>query len=375
MTFATSLETLTRALGAAGDALSIPWFRAEPIQIPLPGDFDIAGMHVNLPDDVAIQPFGLLVATGLIVGVNLAQWRGKRIGLHESAISSCTAHVLITAFIVAHVFDVIAYHPESVLTDPLGLLRIWESLSSFGGFLGAVLGLMIFSKRYDVSPLLVGDVCAFAFPSGWIFGRTGCFSVHDHPGIPTDFFLGVADYHVGAPPYVTRHDLGLYEIFWASAVCALFLWLERQNRERPTGFYLGLLPILYSPVRFGLDFLREDAATGGDARYFGLTPGHYSAIVLLAAGILVMRHAYNSPKPPIPWTFALDRDRKLRELAEGGALDEPMEKSIPGGALEVAQVRDAVKDAPKGDAPDADAPSHEPPSNKAPAATGKKRKR
>ncbi len=280
----------------------IPWFRAQPIPIPLPEHVDVFGFRASFPQDWSVQPFGLLVATGVLLGATLAERRGRAVGVHPNAIASCVAHVLIGGFILGHVFDAVAYHPEVVLEDPLYLLRIWDGLSSFGGFLGASLGLFVYLKRYGVDARVVGDPIAFAFPLGWMFGRTGCFVVHDHPGARTDFFLGVQDYQAGEPPFVTRHDMGLYEILWSAATMGLFVWLARKPRKR--GFFLGLLPLLYAPVRFGLDFLRASDLEGGDVRYFGLTPGHYSAIALLAAGVAVLSWVRRTAEPEVPASVA-----------------------------------------------------------------------
>lgn len=276
----------------------IPWFRAEPIPIPLPEHVDLFGFRASFPQDWSVQPFGILVAIGVLLGANLAERRGKAVGVHPNAIASCVAHVLIGGFVIGHVFDAIAYHPEVVLEQPLFLLRVWDGLSSFGGFLGAVTGLVVYLRRYGVDARVIGDPIAFAFPLGWMFGRSGCFVVHDHPGAPTDFFLAVRDYEVGEPPFVSRHDLGLYEILWSAATMALFVWLAQKPRKR--GFFLGLLPILYAPIRFGLDFLRATDIEQGDARYLGLTPGHYSAIVLLVAGVAFLRWVMTSPEPEVP---------------------------------------------------------------------------
>ncbi len=280
----------------------IPWFRLEAIPIPLPEHVDIFGFRASFPQDWAVQPFGILVAIGVMLGATLSERRGKAVGIHPNAVASCVAHVLIGGFVVGHVFDAIAYHPEVVAENPLFLLKVWDGLSSFGGFLGAVMGLVVYLKRYGVDARVIGDPIAWSFPLGWMFGRSGCFVVHDHPGAPTDFFLGVRDYEVGSPPYVTRHDMGLYEILWAASVMGLFVYLGRTPRKR--GFYLGLLPILYAPVRFGLDFLRATDLEQSDARYFGLTPGHYSAIALLVAGGLFLRWVMTSPEPGVPESVA-----------------------------------------------------------------------
>jgi hypothetical protein len=90
----------------------------------------------------------------------------------------------------------------------------------------------------------------------------------------------------------------VYEVFWSVAVSVLFLALAR--RSRPRGLYLVSLPFLYAPVRFGLDFLRATDVAHADPRYFGLTPGHYGAIVLFALGVVVARRLARSPWPEIP---------------------------------------------------------------------------
>lgn len=306
----------------------IPWFRLEGIPIPLPEHVDIFGYRASFPQDWSIQPFGILVAIGVMLGASLSERRGKAVGVHPNAIASCVAHVLIGGFVVGHVFDAIAYHPEVVAENPLFLLRIWDGLSSFGGFLGAVIGLVVYLKRFRVDGRVVGDPIAWAFPLGWMFGRTGCFVVHDHPGARTDFFLAVRDYEVGDPPFVTRHDMGLYEVIWAAAVMGLFVYLGQTPRKR--GFYLGLLPILYAPFRFGLDFFRATDLEVGDARYFGLTPGHYAAVVLLVAGVLFLRWVETSPEPTVPDEIAWDPEREAalaRKEAESKSSSESTEST------------------------------------------------
>lgn len=289
----------------------IPYFHAEPIPIPLPAYLDLAGYRFTFPQDWTIQPFGLLVATGLMVGTWVAERRGRKVGVHSNAVASCAAHILITAFIVAHIFDALAYHPEVVMARPIFLLEIWDGLSSYGGFLGALIGQLIFQYRYHVDARVIADPIAFSFPVGWLFGRTGCFVVHDHPGAITEFFLGVRDYQVGLPPFATRHDLGFYEVLWCLVVIALFFFLGRTPKKR--GFFLALLPLLYAPVRFGLDFLRATDLEQSDARYYGLTPGHYGSIVLFLAGLAVMLWVYKGKEPSVPWAISADRPTEYKE--------------------------------------------------------------
>jgi phosphatidylglycerol:prolipoprotein diacylglycerol transferase len=228
---------------------------------------------------ITIYAFGALIAIGIFTALFLIRRRARFLGLDTAVAERIVLWILVVGFIMAHVFDRIAYYPHETLEDPLSLLRIWEGISSFGGFLGALLGffaysqyLKIGSEKWDYLDLIV-----YAFPVGWFFGRTGCFVAYDHPGIPTSFFLGQV-YSDG----IIRHNLGLEEAIYTLAVAVLFIILG-YKRTFPKGFFLGLFFVLYAPMRFFLDFLRII-----DARYFGLTPGQYGSILLLIIGIYIL---------------------------------------------------------------------------------------
>lgn len=260
--------------------LFIPWFKLEGITI--------------VPDtQIAIQPFGILVAIGVLAGMRLSEWRGERIGLRREVVSDFATHVVIIGFVFGHMFDMVFYYPEKVLAQPWELLMVWTSLSSYGGFFGAVLGGFFWKWRRGLPMFPVLDQIAFGLPLGWFFGRLGCFVVHDHPGKITDFFLAVDNFPydgVTAP----RHDLGLYEVFWSMLVVPLFLWLDR--KPRPHGFFVGMIAVLYAPVRFGLDFLREADRTWAG----GLTAAHYSSILTLALGAYAFWLTYKRQPQSLP---------------------------------------------------------------------------
>jgi phosphatidylglycerol---prolipoprotein diacylglyceryl transferase len=229
---------------------------------------------------LTIHAFGVLVAAAVMVGYRVFRRQLAARGLDQLTGDRLFAFIVVGGFVVAHLVDRVIYHPQLTARDPMSLLRFWEGLSSFGGFVGAVLGAWLFARRRRSSeapawPYL--DAVAYAFPFGWIFGRTGCFLAYDHPGAATDFVLGQT-YSDG----VVRHNLGLEEALFTIAVAALFAWLGR--RPRHAGFYLGLLPIIYAPFRFALDFWRLK-----DVRYGALTPGQWGAIALLLVGVWIFR--------------------------------------------------------------------------------------
>jgi phosphatidylglycerol:prolipoprotein diacylglycerol transferase len=261
--------------------LLIPWFKLEPWLLPVPW-----------LGELAIQPFGVLAATSIVLGMRLAEWRAEKIGMSSQLVSEFFVRIIAFGLVAAAVLNMVMYEPEKLgemfhaLAGWLGLgpksAFPYPGLSSFGGFFGGTVTAIWFARSRRVSLLALGDIFCFTFPFAWIFARLGCFVVHDHPGIESDLFLAVANYNGEG---IARHDLGLYEVLWSLVMTPVVLWLGRT--PRPLGFFTALVPIAYATVRFGLDFLRETPAYGGDVRYFGLTPGHYASLAMLVAGLSV----------------------------------------------------------------------------------------
>jgi phosphatidylglycerol---prolipoprotein diacylglyceryl transferase len=224
-----------------------------------------------------IQPFGVLVGIALVVGYMLGRRRARLVGLDPQLCADGMVWTVVVGFIVAHMVSVIFYFPGRLAERPWALLEVWAGLSSFGGFVGAIIGANWFFRKHKAPVMKYVDAIVFGFVPAWIIGRAGCTVVHDHPGRATDFFLAVN------APGGPEHDLGLYEMLFAVVLTVVIYALKR---VRPfDGFHPALMLILYSPVRFLLDFLRKD-----DKTYFGFTPGQYASVVMLAlAAWLIIR--------------------------------------------------------------------------------------
>jgi phosphatidylglycerol:prolipoprotein diacylglycerol transferase len=255
---------------------------------------------------VTIHAFGAIVALAVIVGWRMVLARARRKGLDPERFEDLLLYVILSGFVVAHLYSVLAYFPREAMEDPLLLLKFWENISSFGGFVGGLLGIWLFFrfKARDVDAaarLLYMDVIAYVFPFAWAIGRAACSVAHDHPGTVTTFPLGISLKSSEAQAYIAFfyreagrlaelpppavlskmafHDLGWYEFLYMSCLMVpAFLVLDRKSR--PPGFFLIAFLLLYVPVRFFLDFLRI-----GDARYFGLTPAQYAGIAVFLAAV------------------------------------------------------------------------------------------
>jgi phosphatidylglycerol---prolipoprotein diacylglyceryl transferase len=249
------------------------------------------GLFGNFPPaDISIKPFGTLVAIGVYLGAWLAVRQGKRLGLEERTLVSFIFWVVLTGFLLGHVLDILLYYPGRLKDDPLSLIRVWDGLSSFGGFAGAIIGALLFKWRHKVKVLPYADVVASAFPVGWFFGRAGCSLAHDHPGIHSDAWFAV-QYPGGA-----RFDLGLYEMVLTLPLAIAFLILRQ--RPRPWGFYIGTMSVAYAPTRFALDFLRARDTREADVRYLALTPAQWLCFALLAFGAAMLWYALTHQTGP-----------------------------------------------------------------------------
>jgi phosphatidylglycerol:prolipoprotein diacylglycerol transferase len=246
----------------------------------IPG-FSLPSLHLG---PVTIQSFGVLTALGVMTAVLLSARAARLMGKDPQVVMDFSVVGILTGVVTGHLVHVFAYHPEE-LEAGLQVLKFWEGLSSMGGLLGGILAAVLWFrwKKIDFAPY--ADAFALGIAPGWGIARVGCFSVHDHPGIKTTFFLGVDGCdRCTWPAGVIRHDLGLYEAILLFALGALLWTLHRRGVLR--GKLLPLLAVLYGTARFFLDFLR---ARPGDVPYADgrLFWGTLTAAQVIVTGLVV----------------------------------------------------------------------------------------
>jgi phosphatidylglycerol:prolipoprotein diacylglycerol transferase len=239
----------------------IPWFQYQSISLGF----------------LKLNVWGIFVSLGLIVGMAVAYFELKRKKLDAARVYDLAFWIILSALIGARLLY-IAEHLNFYLSAPLDILKLWQGgMSIYGGFIGAIFACLIYLKKNRLDFWQYADAVIFGLPIGLFIGRIGCFCIHDHPGVKTDFFLGVNF------PDGVRHDLGLYDSLLGLFIFLVFLFFHR--RERSSGFYVSVYAICYGAIRFFLDFLREANILGADPRYFGLTLAQYLSVILFAVGI------------------------------------------------------------------------------------------
>ena len=282
-----------------------------------------------------VHGFGIMVAVGLWLGTNMAMDKAKRDGLDPDIINRVVTWMIFGIFVGGHLGHALFYEPHKLtegpgLTEDLPnwtyIFRIWDGLSSFGGFIVTAFLCWLFFKKenkrvksknkkrqkdpdkkllFPVRPTHYGDCVIYGFPMAFGLGRVGCFMAHDHPGLQTDFWLAVPGIcKQGSTPavdgacptgwtfeagssfssdycYNTQiacHDLGLYEAMWALSLIPIVRYLDKK-KARFQGFFLAFIPMYYAPFRLYFDSLRTN-----DAQYYGFTPAQYGAMILFTIG-------------------------------------------------------------------------------------------
>lgn len=292
---------------------------------------------------VPIQAFGILVATGVLIGASLLRRYAEWHGVSDDDIRGLTAWVTVSGFIGAHLFDVLAYQWDALATPgydhyqgPILLLKIWDGISSYGGFLGGAAGFAFYVWWKRLPARLMADITIMGLLPAFSIGRIGCTVVSDHIGAMVDktqWYAALAmdypltyfkdnpnklDYtqitapvyklavdnkvvstalaaHQPLPETLTAWNLGLIELLWLIPVNALILWLGFRSSKRPNaGLIVVLTGVLYAPVRFFLDFLRPEET---DPRYWGLTFAQWSSILAFGVAGYVATLIMKNGKP------------------------------------------------------------------------------
>lgn len=88
----------------------------------------------------SITAFAVLMWTAVEVGFALTVRRAERSEPSLREASILTAATIVGGLVGSHLFEVVAYQPETLAQDPLWLLRLWDGMSSFGGIPGGSLG-------------------------------------------------------------------------------------------------------------------------------------------------------------------------------------------------------------------------------------------
>jgi phosphatidylglycerol:prolipoprotein diacylglycerol transferase len=192
---------------------------------------------------------------------------------------------------------VLFYNFGTYLSHPAEIFAVWRGGMSFhGGFLGAVLAIVLFARSRALHPLAMLDMAAVVTPIGLFFGRIANFINGELWGRPApDFPYAVVFPHAGPVP---RHPSQLYEAFAEGLVLFVILaFAVRRFGFRRPGLIGGIFVLGYAIARIVCEFFREPDAQLGflfgstvQGLSGGITMGMLLSIpmALVGAGVIVL---------------------------------------------------------------------------------------
>ena len=238
--------------------------------------------------------YGLLFASGFLVGVNIMQWIYRREGRDPKELDALLWFVLGGTIVGMRLVHCLFYDPAYFLAHPLEILEIWKGgYASHGGALGLLLAVYWYCRASGrPSYLWLLDRLAIAAVITGAFIRIGNFFKSEIIGVPTDSVFGVIFLQVDAVP---RHPVQLYEAVAYIAIFVGMLWLYRSKRATADGGLTGTYLVAVFGARFALEFFKTPQATYEAGNLISV--GQYLSLPFVLAGLaLLVRARYRQPE-------------------------------------------------------------------------------
>lgn len=324
----------------------------------------LAGIsYTTFPDfevgPLTIRTFGLMVGIGVLLGAWIAARYIEQFGVPREETYRLATRMVVAGLIGSRVTWVLSHLDQ--IENPIDVIAVWEGGIQFsGGFIAAILfGFPTFRKWSPKLRWRSLDGYAFGLTIGLAIGRIGCYSVGEHFGRSTEFFLGTTyqggstqEDFIGDVPLVegmTFHNTALYELMHLVVLFGLLAFVRMRARKAgrvlPAGTLVGIFCVWYGIGRFATDIVRTN-----DERVLGMTGAQFMGLALIPAGLWILtkvRHTAEA-QPDDPTEVAAIQAAVLARA--GGGATAP---ATPVG--DDAEATDAATEDVVDTDPDADA--------------------
>ncbi len=217
--------------------------------------------------------YGVLIATAVLIGVNLSMRLAKSRSIDPEAIADLAIWLVLAAIPSARLYYV-AFEWQNYSQHPEQIIKIWEGgIAIHGAIIGGSIAAIIFAKLKQLSFWQLADVVAPSVALGQAIGRWGNFFNSEAFGRPTNLPWKLYIPRDRRPfdylDFEYFHPTFLYESVWNLLVFIVLMWLFiRDNRYQRlrTGSIFLVYVVAYSIGRFGVEGLRTDSLMFGTLR-------------------------------------------------------------------------------------------------------------
>ena len=235
-----------------------------------------------------IRYYGLFFVLGFVIAYFLFNYLAKRkeLSITEEDITDLFLYVIAGTILGARIFYVFVYNLTFYLDNPSEIIAIWHGgLSFHGALIGAVIAILIFTKKKKIDFYEIADLSVIPLALGLALGRLGNFTNGELYGRITD--VPWAFRFPDAEGF--RHPSQIYESF-KNFTIFLALWAIK-DKKLPKGFMFWLFVVMYSALRFIVEFFRQPDPQVGFIIGF-LTMGQVLSIVMFVVGVYFLRKVY-----------------------------------------------------------------------------------
>ena len=235
--------------------------------LPLAFQFTSPGPILVKLGPITIRWYGLLIATAVLIGVNLSQYLAKRRHVNPELISDLAIWLVIGAIPAARLYYVI-FEWQEYVSHPERIIAIWQGgIAIHGAIIGGAIAALIFAKLNRVSFWQLADLVAPSLILGQAIGRWGNFFNSEAFGSPTDLPWKLYIPFVRRPPDLASfeyfHPTFLYESLWNVMVFVLLMFIFFRGLRGKSKVKVGTLALLYLPAyslgRLWIEGLRTDS--------------------------------------------------------------------------------------------------------------------
>ena len=241
-----------------------------------------------------VNTYGVFLALAFLCAILISVKLGERDGLPRDRIYDLCLWMLLASLIgskLLMLFTEPEYRDNPMQLVSLDFLRSGGVF--YGGLIGAVLAGYFLMKRYKLPWWKNADACAPGIAVGNFFGRQGCFAAGCCWGKPTTLPWGVKFSELGheitgVPTDAYLHPTKLYESFAMLLVFFFLLWLHK--RKRFNGQVVLAYALLYSTIRFAIEFVRDDPRGDilGLTSLTGLSTSQLISIVVGISALVIL---------------------------------------------------------------------------------------
>ncbi len=200
--------------------------------------------------------YSLIVMGAIAIGFWLAVREAGRKGFNVDQITNSAVWVILAGLIGARLFHVMDHWSDEFAANPVRALYIWEGgLAIWGAIFGGLVAAVILARIYHWKLPRLLDAFVPGVVLAQAVGRLACVITGDAMGKPTNGPFGFAYtnpnamvpqlgvYYTPTPVYEIVMNLVIFTILW-----------NLRKRDRPDGVLTLIYLVLYSSLRFLIDF-------------------------------------------------------------------------------------------------------------------------